>query len=165
MAYMADYHEPDTRFICDAMLGGLAHWLRAAGYDALYKYGIEDDRLLARAAQEDRIVLSSDGPLFQRNVIKNGDVNALYIPQQLSKFAQLEYVMKKLDLPRREPRCMSCGGLPVEVHKHEVMSEIPPLAYKNCDRFWRCRRCGKLLWRGTHWDRIAPRLDEIASQD
>lgn len=31
------------RFACDAMLGGLARWLRAAGYDATWTYGIEDD--------------------------------------------------------------------------------------------------------------------------
>jgi len=29
-------------FFCDAMLGGLARWLRAAGYDAEYEYGIDD---------------------------------------------------------------------------------------------------------------------------
>ena len=150
--------------MCDAMLGGLARWLRAVGYDALFRYGIDDRRLVARAAKDGRIVLSSDGPLFERNIIKSGEVRALFIPQQLSKFEQLKFVMQKLELPRRDPRCMSCGGRPVEVPKHDVMGEAPPLAYRNCDKFWRCTRCGKLLWRGTHWNRITPQLDEIAPE-
>src|SRR5262245_41792778 len=41
-----------ARFFCDAGLGGLARWLRAAGYEAFWVDGIDDDVLLqeARAA-------------------------------------------------------------------------------------------------------------------
>jgi len=148
-------------FLCDAMLGGLARWLRAAGYDAEFQYGIEDAELIDRARDSGRMILSSDGPLFDRNVIKNGPIRALYVPQQLSKFEQLKFVMRRLKLSRLAPRCMACGGELAEVPKHEVTGEAPPLAYRNCQRFWRCRRCGKLLWRGTHWNRITPRLDQL----
>jgi hypothetical protein len=57
---------------------------------------------------------------------------------------------------------MSCGGELAEAPRHAVLDEAPPLAFRNCRRFWRCRRCGKLLWRGTHWRRIDARLDEAA---
>ena len=33
---------PEPWFACDAMLGGLARWLRAAGYDASWEHGIDD---------------------------------------------------------------------------------------------------------------------------
>ena len=155
----------DITFICDAMLGGLARWLRAGGYDAEFEYGIEDRELIARATRSGRMILSSDGGLFERNIIKNGEIRALYIPQQLSKFEQLKFVMRTLTLPLRDSRCMSCGGEPVEVPKHEVMGEAPPLAYRNCEKFCRCERCGKLLWKGTHWNRITPRLREVESDD
>jgi len=147
------------------MLGGLARWLRAAGYDAHFQYGIEDAQLIERAQADARTILSSDGGLFERNIIKNGQIRALYIPQQLSKFEQLKFVMRTLKLPLRESRCMGCGGELGEVAKHEVMGEAPPLAYRNCEKFWRCRRCGKLLWKGTHWNRITPRLNEIAGNE
>ncbi len=148
-------------FFCDAMLGGLARWLRAAGYDAAYEYGIDDGDLIDRARHDGRMVLSSDGPLFDRNVIRNGEVSALYVPQQLSKLEQLRFVVDRLGLPLHSPRCMACGGELAEVPKHDVMGEAPPLAYRHCERFWRCGRCGKLLWRGTHWHKITRRLDEI----
>lgn len=158
---MTDHAQSDTdlRFICDAMLGGLARWLRAAGYDAQFEHGIDDGELVARAGRDERMILSSDGPLFERRVIKHGEIRALYIPQQMSKLAQLEFVMHTLDLLLGEPRCMACGGELGEVPKHTVMGEAPPLAFRSCERFWRCGRCAKLLWRGTHWLKIQRRLD------
>jgi len=154
-------HTAAPRFFCDAMLGGLARWLRAAGYEAAFEYGIDDRELIARAERNDAMILSSDGPLFERNVIRRGQVKALYVPQQLTKLQQLEFVVRELKLPLRDPRCMACGGELVEVPKHRVMGEAPPLAYRNCLRFWRCRRCGKLLWHGTHWQKITRRLERL----
>lgn len=153
--------DEELTFICDAMLGGLARWLRAAGYDSEFEYGIDDDELIRRAHQSGAMILSSDGPLFERNVIKSGEIKSLYIPQQLSKLQQLDFVLRELDLPLRPGRCMACGGGLVEVPKHSVTGEAPPLAYRNCRQFWRCSRCGKLLWRGTHWQRIEKRLGDF----
>jgi hypothetical protein len=146
------------------MLGGLARWLRAAGYDAAFEYGIDDDALIARAARDGSTILSSDGPLFRRTVLADGTVPALYVPQQLGKLEALRFVMRELGLDLRRPRCMACGGRLVEVPKHEVMDEAPPLAYRNCERFWRCGRCGKLLWHGTHWQKITRRLRAVADE-
>ena len=146
------------------MLGGLARWLRAAGYDAQFQYGIADDELIARAEKAGRTILSSDGPLFERNIIKTGAMAALFVPRQLSKFEQLRFVVRELKLPLLSPRCMGCGGEPAEVPKHTVTAEAPPLAFRNCDRFWRCKRCGKLLWHGTHWQKITRRLQQIGAE-
>jgi len=151
-------------FFCDAMLGGLARWLRAAGYDAAFEYGIDDGDLIDRTREDGRTILSSDGPLFDRNVIKDGTVRAVYVPQQLSKLDALRFVLRELSLPLRDPRCMACGGELAEVPKHTVTHEAPPLAFRNCERFWRCGRCGKLLWHGTHWQKITRRLAEITPE-
>ncbi len=143
------------------MLGGLARWLRAAGYDAEFHYDIDDGRLVELAEESGRMLLSCDSDIFRRNVIRRGEIPALRVPRQLSRTEALRFVMDHLDLSLRQPRCMACGGELIEVPKHQVMAEAPPLAYKNCDKFWRCQRCGKLLWRGTHWRKIAYRLEQI----
>ena len=157
----ADAKTPAVAFLCDAMLGGLARWLRAAGYDAVWEYGIDDTELVERARASGRVLLSSDGPMFERRVIREHQVRALYIPQQMGKLDQLRFVLRELNLPRGDSRCMGCGGELLEVPKHTVAGEAPPLAFRNCERFWRCTRCGKLLWHGTHWQRITRRLGEI----
>lgn len=151
-------------FLCDAMLGGLARWLRAAGYDAEFEYGIDDGELVRQAIESARILLSSDGPLFERNVIRDGRVRALFIPRQLQKLQQLQFVLKELRLPLREPRCMACGGELAGVPKHAVTDEAQPLAYRHCDQFWRCRRCEKLFWHGTHWHKIVRRLQTLQGE-
>ena len=156
---------PPLRFFCDAMLGGLARWLRAIGYDAAFEYGIDDADLIERAAGDGRTILSSDGGLFERNVIKNGEVPALYIPQQLSRTDQLRFVAGSLKLTRLPPRCMKCGGELTEIPKHTVATEAPPLAFRSCDHFWRCQSCRKLLWHGTHWHKIESRLTGLGLPD
>jgi len=158
-----EHTETIPAFICDAMLGGLARWLRACGYDAQYEYGIDDGELVRRAGDGGLILLSSDGPLFERTVIANGRVRALYIPQQMSKLQQLAFVLRELHLPLRTGRCMACGGELMEVPKHQVADEAPPLAYRHCQQFWRCTRCQKLLWHGTHWEKISRVLGELSS--
>lgn len=161
---MSQAAEGPPAFFCDAMLGGLARWLRAAGYDAAFEYGIDDGELIARTQADGRILLSCDGPLFERNVIRNGQVRALRIPRQLRNVPALRFVLEQLHLPLREPRCMACGGQLAEVPKHTVAGEAPPLAFRNCDDFWRCSRCGKLFWHGTHWQKITKRLADASGQ-
>jgi len=159
---VTDYCENPT-FFCDAMLGGLARWLRAAGYDARFEYGIDDGDLVNRCEGDGLILLSCDGPMFERNVIKSGQVRALRLPRGLSNTEALRFVHDELGLSVGKPRCMACGGRLDEVPKHTVASEAPPLAYRNCEQFWRCQRCGRLLWQGTHWQNISRRLRELNS--
>lgn len=159
---MAGEPQTDIAFICDAMLGGLARWLRAAGYDTEFEHGIADPVLVARSAASGRVLLSSDGGLFERSIVREKRVQSLFIPRGMGKLEQLRFVLGALKLPVREPRCMSCGGELIEVPKEHVRSEAPPRTFECQTRFWRCARCGKLLWKGTHWRRITAHLEDLA---
>lgn len=152
---------PVPRFFCDAMLKGLARWLRAAGYDASWEYGIDDGALIRLAAAEGRIVLTSDGGIFERNVVKHGSVQALMIPRATPPLVQLGYVLRRLDLPLSEPRCMACGGELCEVAKDAVADVAPPRSFGAYDRFWTCASCERLFWHGTHWSRIVRSLESV----
>jgi len=158
---MTPSRDNQPTFFCDAMLGGLARWLRAAGYDAAFEHGIDDSVLVEKAMETGRILLSSDGPMFERRVIREGQLEAVFVPRQLSRLEQLAFVVGELSLKRRDGRCMACGGELRTVPRHEVIDEAPPLAYRACERFFRCKRCDKLLWQGTHWQKINKRLDEV----
>jgi hypothetical protein len=158
--------EPDVAFVCDAMLGGLARWLRAAGYDAEFEHGISDPALVARAVATGKVLLSSDAGVFERSIVRKEMVRSLFVPRAIGKVEQLRFVLGTLKLPVRDPRCMGCGGELVEVpNKEEVRAEAPPRTYGCQPRFWRCARCGKLLWKGTHWQKIEARLQDLASAE
>lgn len=150
-------------FFCDAMLGGLARWLRAAGYDAAFEYGIDDGALVARARQTDRILLSSDSGIFARTPVRDGLVRALFVPRALGRAAELRFVLQELSLPLAAPRCMNCGGALLVIPKESARDEAPARTFEVIDTFYRCDRCGKLLWYGTHWQRIQRILAEAAA--
>lgn len=136
------------------MLGGLARWLRAAGHDASFDVGIDDGDLVRRCAEEGRVLLSSDGGIFHRNVVKAGTVRALFVPRHAPPEEQLAFVVRELALPIGEARCMACSGELLAVRKAEVEGDVPPRSYEAFEAFWRCASCAKVYWHGTHWARI-----------
>jgi len=141
------------------MMKGLARWLRACGYDATWTYGIDDDELVEQARREERTILTADGPLARRPECREGRPPCLLLCNEQPPLEQAGTVLERLALPRRASRCMACGGEVHEVPKASVEDEAPPRTYAYVDRFFRCARCGRLLWRGTHWDRIEATLE------
>jgi len=154
----------EIAFACDAMHGGLARWLRAAGYDASWTYGIEDARLVGEARASGRIVVTSDAGILVRRVVRLGEVRVFFVPRGLGVDDQLASVLGALALPLREPRCMHCGGEPRAVDRESVAAEAPPRTFRWIESFQRCTRCGALLWRGTHWSKIEARLLAVAAR-
>jgi uncharacterized protein len=146
--------DPQPDFHCDAGLGGLARWLRAAGYDARFWPGIDDDHLLQHTIGTAAIMLTTDRRLMERGVIGMGIVPALLVPMTVGKNDQFLITAQQLQLPRRPTRCMSCGGSLQPVAKEQFRDRIPPRTYPWCDEYYQCQRCGRLLWRGTHWQHV-----------
>ena len=149
-------------FACDAMLGGLARWLRAAGYDASWHPGIEDRDLVGLVHEQKRTLLTADTKIFEFRAIRDGVLPAILIPVDVRPREQLGFVLAKLGLPLLEPRCMVCGSELVEKTKDEVAGRVPLRTYAWLERFWECNRCGKLFWRGTHWEKIEQALRDAA---
>ena len=143
------------------MLGGLARWLRAAGYEASFEPEIEDGALVRLAGAEDRILLSSDGGVFERNVVRGGAVRAVRVPRATPPIEQLAFVLRALELPACEPRCMACGGELRELSKRDAAGHVPPRSLAAYDRFWRCALCRMVYWHGTHWARITNVLEAL----
>jgi uncharacterized protein with PIN domain len=150
------------RFACDAMLGGLARWLRAAGYDASWHDGIPDRDLVRLGQSEGKILLSSDTDIFGYALVRDGIVQALFVPRAEPIPAQLAHILRELQLPLREPRCMACSGELVGLPKAEAGGLVPPGSLAAHELFWRCRSCGKAFWHGTHWKQIAEGLRQAA---
>jgi len=145
-------------FWCDAGLGGLARWLRGAGYDALWRADIDDDELLREARESSATILTTDSLLMERRVLRDRILPAFWLPPTLGIPEQLTLVFREFGLTAREPRCMSCGGELGRVEKEALRERIPPKTYRWLDEYFVCRRCDKLFWRGTHWLKIERQL-------
>jgi uncharacterized protein with PIN domain len=145
-------------FLCDAGLGGLARWLRAAGYEAAWQPDIADDELLRQARASQATVLTTDAMLMERRLLRDRIIPAFWLPPTLSIPEQLALVFREFGLTLRGPRCMSCGGELRRGSKEALHERIPPRTYLWLDEFFVCRRCDKLFWHGTHWHRIVETL-------
>jgi uncharacterized protein with PIN domain len=148
-------------FLCDAGLGGLARWLRAAGYEAAWQPDIADDELLRQARALLATVLTTDGMLMERRLLRDRIIPAFWLPPTLSIPEQLALVFREFGLTLRAPRCMSCGGELRRGSKESLHERIPPRTYRWLDEFFVCRRCDKLFWHGTHWHRIVQTLTAL----
>lgn len=152
-----------VRFVCDSGLGGLARWLRAAGYEAFWEPDISDEMLLAKTRRRNAVLLTTDSMLLERRLLRDRIIKSLWLPPTLSVEAQLALVFDELELSLRPARCMSCGGALQQVDKHAVQDRIPPKTLRWKKEFFLCTRCNKLFWHGTHWERITKRLNQLAA--
>ena len=151
------------RFFCDSGLGGLARWLRAAGYDAVWQPHIADDELLCQARNLSATILTTDGMLMERRLLRDGILPSFWLPPTLSIRQQLALVFREFGLTLRGPRCMSCGGELRPTSKDSLRDRIPPRTFRWRDEYFLCRRCDKLFWHGTHWQRIVGTLARVES--
>jgi uncharacterized protein len=150
-------------FHCDAALGGLARWLRGIGYRAAWWPGVDDGELVDKVFGSTAILVTTDRPLMRRGLIRWGAVPAVLIPHSLKKRQQLACIVAKLQLPRKPPLCMGCGGPLRPVEKKSVRDRIPPRTYPWRDEYYVCQDCVKLFWKGTHWERIEAVLDDVGA--
>ena len=144
------------RFICDEMFGSLARWLRIMGHDVLYLRDVDDDAIIEVANREDRFILTRDKDLHRRYP------HSLYINEN-NLVKQLRTVIEtlRLEVSLENSRCTVCNGCLSIVNRDEVRDLVPPFTYLNHDDFLICLECGKMFWKGSHWDRIKYFLENM----
>jgi len=156
---MTDEGNSGFRFIVDEMLGKLAKWLRAIGYDTVYYSGGGDGALVQRALEEDRIILTKDSHLVKRKLARKSLLVRSDQPRE-----QFRQVVKELGLDVKGKlfsRCLICNRKLVLIRKNDVRYRVPIYTYLTQDRFYRCPGCGKVYWPGTHKDSMLELISSI----
>ncbi len=141
----------EIRFAADGMLQSLGSWLRLLGYDCLSAPAQPSRAILERAVAEDRVFLTRNAHLHDslpRLLLERGQIEfilAEHLPEQLRE------VVTRFALEAESfafTRCVLCN-VPLE------RTSVPPpgipadVAVREPE-FWRCPRCGKSFWRGSH---------------
>jgi uncharacterized protein with PIN domain len=149
----------ETRFVLDVHLGRLAALLRLAGFDALYRRDLGDAELADISASTKRILLSRDQALLKRRIVTHG-----YWVRSISPAGQLAEVIGRFDLGRTArpfTRCTVCNGATTAVAREEVADRVPPRSRQFYDDYRRCLDCGRVYWKGTHYERLSRLLEEV----
>lgn len=147
------------RFVADAHLGGLARLLRMAGFDTIYDNGLQDDQIEVLAAEDARVVLTRDRELLKRRGIEYG----CYV-RGLKAQAQLREVFERLDLAERArpfTRCLHDNAPLRAVSRDAVLARLPPQVAATQDTFTTCDLCGRIYWKGSHWERMRGMLRDV----
>ncbi len=153
----------DTRLLLDVMLGKLATYLRMCGYDTAYAMDGDgtdpgDDQLLARADEERRVLLTRDVSLARR-----ADRSVLLAGRRpLVQLRELQSVGFRVELDDGPARCGSCNGVVEPLSGDDSVPEYAPDPAETA--LWRCRDCGQVFWRGSHWRDVEARLTDLRSE-
>ena len=151
MAPPAVCHLPGfMKFIADAMLGKLAKRMRILGLDVLYDPKLDDNEIIGRALEQDRLILTRDRALSARPLA----AHHLFINSEQAE-EQLDQVLSACPAEQRPlARCSECNELIVPVPKQDVHDLVPQHVYEKTDDFLLCPKCRRIYWQGTHVTRM-----------
>ena len=140
------------RFVLDVHLGRLCTLLRMLGIDARYKSHCPDAELKAISRDEQRALLSRD-----RALIESRDLDRAYRIRHQNPDDQLREVMERFQLAGCiDPftRCLRCNTILQRTPARAVEAQLPPRVRDLYHEFWRCPTCGRVYWRGSHYERM-----------
>ena len=140
------------KFILDVNLGKLAKYMRMLGFDTLYANDYEDSGIAAISLSERRLIITRDKSLLKRKSVTHGYwVRSQYPKQQAAE------VIHRFDLRSRiKPfsRCTVCNGMVGSVPKDDIVEKLDPKTKKYFEEFFQCGSCGKIYWKGSHFDKM-----------
>lgn len=150
-------------FIVDAMLGKLSKKLRLLGYDSLYSSNMEDDEVLRLAKNENRVLITKDVPLTQKAQKQQIVTIQITKDDEIEQFLQINEKIKlgKCTVSGGNSRCPVCNGKLEYVEKKDVAEKVPTTVFKNMNNFWKCTKCEKIYWEGTHITNLQKFTEEL----
>lgn len=137
----------EPSLLADRMLGKLARLLRMVGNDVEYVREGDPQEIARRAHQEGRVLLTRDKRLASR---KDGG-RVLYVDNNYP-FHQARQVIRALELPIDVGfrRCVEDNGRLGRARPEEVSDRVPPHVLGSVKELFRCDRCDRVYWEGTH---------------
>jgi len=153
----------NPKFILDVHLGRLARYLRAMGFDTLYRNDYADNDIVDISNLEKRIILTRDKGILMRNAVQRG-----YWIRNIRVKEQASEVVRKFDLynlinPFK--RCMECNGLIKTVSKESVLEDLEYKTKEYFNHFFRCTICHKIYWKGSHYGKMNQFITRIIEEN
>ncbi len=143
-------------FIIDSMLGNLARKLRLLGYDSTYFPSIDDKKLINIAKNQRRVLVTKDRQLI--NAAKKQDIDAVCNQgdNEIEQIAQINSIIKlnKIEITTSNSRCGFCNNMLESIEKYRVTGKIPDGVLERFEEFWICKRCNKIYWEGSHFEKL-----------
>lgn len=145
------------RLIADAMLGGLARWLRVLGLDVAHDPSLDDAALVDRAVTEGRTILTRDRKLVERKRARDHLlIDSEVVDEQIRQV--VHHFGVRPDPDRLHTRCLRCNQPLEPLDPAEARPDVPPYVARTQSTFRRCPACRRIYWPATHVRRMRARL-------
>lgn len=136
------------KFVVTSELSRLARWLRLIGYDTIISTSNKIDFLHRICSLQSRILLTRmkhSMYLFKSNYV--------YIDSDKHQ-DQLKQVIKALNLKDfiLFRRCLICNRILSNITKEKIEHLLPDKANMRFQQFTYCKKCGRIYWKGTHYE-------------
>jgi hypothetical protein len=80
------------------------------------------------------------------------------LPDQIRQLG--EYIdLKKFSAPFS--RCNICNSVLIGVSREELKGRVPEYVYATQTTFSRCSSCGRIYWKGTHFDNARMLMENL----
>lgn len=143
------------------MLGSLAKWLRIFGFDTYYPSSeATDDDLLQKAKQEQRMIISRDKELIARAKKESIPILGIHATNLQEQITQV-LTSLPFDSIQILTRCIVCNTPLQSIAKETAKPHVLPKVYESRDEFWFCPICSKYYWKGTHYENMSEKINEL----
>jgi len=115
------------------------------------------------AYAEKRILLTRDTHIPERRIVAEGRVKVVLIKDDLPE-KQLRQVAAELSLTDQIlpfTLCLECNQTLVSMTREAVKDLVPPYVWQTQTEYMTCSRCHRIYWKGTHWQAMAKRLEQL----
>jgi len=149
------------KLLCDQMLGTLAKWLRIYGFDTFYaNMEMDDSYIIDMCKKDERVLITRDKELIiraRKENLKTIGIKSIDINEQI------KIIISKIEIDSKKllSRCILCNSLVEDIKKSEVKEKVPERVYRNNDKFWYCKNCDKIYWKGSHFENMIEKINQI----
>ncbi|OPY73388.1 MAG: hypothetical protein A4E62_00513 [Syntrophorhabdus sp. PtaU1.Bin002] len=144
------------KFICDAMLGKLAKYLRILGLDAEYTNSPAVlDRYRGEAEPPYFLTKRLKGITYPKVVFIKSDRprdQLLEVKEIIRPFINREKIMN---------RCIECNVELADICKSDIEQYVPEFVFHQYSLFRICPQCRKVYWEGSHAVHMGDLIREI----
>lgn len=148
----------EIKFAADRMLGRLATWLRVLGQDVIYGEHLSGYGLIHAARAEDRLILTRDRKLKQKQ-----PPPLIFIASDHHR-EQLQQVLRECPTDFGDKlfsRCVVCNRALSPRAKASVEALVPPYVFASQEQFSWCPGCRRVYWPATHHQRMVAELKAL----
>jgi len=142
------------KLLLDEMLKRTAKWLRIFGIDTEHAAGRDDGALLEIAEKEGRVLVTKDVELFARCKKRKLNCHLLENEKLEAQLAELKCSLGLIFTFPEKTRCPACNADLRTVLGSEVSGLVEASVLERNSKFWKCSKCAKVYWEGSHWKNI-----------